>query len=208
MQQCTKCNNIKPVADFNKCASKKGGYSYHCRTCTKQVFKNFVPKEKIVVENGYKFCNTCSVIKTTDNFVKNAQGKDGFYSRCRSCCADRSRVERNKPENKVKLKEAAAKYTRDNRAAANVKSANRRAMRNKATPPWAADEFEVFFLQEIYKLSSLRESATGFKWHVDHIIPLLNPEVCGLHCSSNLQLIPAFQNLSKGNKFIGELNGN
>ena len=37
--------------------------------------------------------------------------------------------------------------------------------------------------------------------HIDHIIPLQNRLVCGLHCISNLQAIPAEDNLSKFNKF-------
>lgn len=39
------------------------------------------------------------------------------------------------------------------------------------------------------------------KYEVDHIIPLYHPDVCGLHCVSNLQILDKATNQAKGNKF-------
>ena len=45
-----------------------------------------------------------------------------------------------------------------------------------------------------------RTKAIGFQWHVDHIVPLQSPIVCGLHTIENLQVIPGALNLAKGNR--------
>ena len=37
--------------------------------------------------------------------------------------------------------------------------------------------------------------------HVDHIIPLISDNVCGLHCWDNLQILEEHLNYKKQNKY-------
>jgi hypothetical protein len=62
-------------------------------------------------------------------------------------------------------------------------------------------EFDALVVAEAYNLAKLRASCTGIKWHVDHIVPVRSASVCGLHNAFNLQVIPAADNLRKGNTF-------
>ena len=73
----------------------------------------------------------------------------------------------------------------------------REAHIKRATPLWA----EKFFIAEAYHIAKVREKTFGFKWHVDHIVPLRGKSVCGLHVHNNLQVIPAAKNLAKGSTF-------
>ena len=75
--------------------------------------------------------------------------------------------------------------------------AKRRAAEKRATPVWA----NSFFIAEAYRLAALRTKLFGFSWHVDHIVPLQHPLVCGLHVESNLNVIPASENQKKHNRF-------
>ena len=46
-----------------------------------------------------------------------------------------------------------------------------------------------------------RNREAGYqKWHLDHIVPLKNKKVRGLHTLANLQIILAKDTLSKGNR--------
>lgn len=77
----------------------------------------------------------------------------------------------------------------------------RRASKIKATPCWYG-EFDAFVMHEAFRLARLRQSITGVKWHIDHMIPLQSKEASGFHCASNIQVIPEWMNVSKANKML------
>ena len=67
----------------------------------------------------------------------------------------------------------------------------------QAWPEWCANDIEFKFIYDGAKV--LRSH--GLHVHVDHIVPLINPLVCGLHVPWNLTYLPAKENMSKSNKW-------
>lgn len=78
-----------------------------------------------------------------------------------------------------------------------AKNAARRAKMLRAMPPWV-DKGEI---AKIYRLCREITKSTGVKHVVDHIVPLNNPLVSGLHCVANLRIIPHSDNNKKRNLF-------
>ena len=62
---------------------------------------------------------------------------------------------------------------------------------------------------KIYIEAQIKNLTRRGKWQVDHIIPLSNPYVCGLHVPCNLQVLSRTQNTNKTNNFTPyrEVNG-
>jgi len=73
----------------------------------------------------------------------------------------------------------------------------RRAAEKQATPAWANRKAMLAIYAEAVRLTEL----TGVEHHVDHIVPLQSPWVCGLHCEANLRIIPSYENQSKSNRW-------
>jgi hypothetical protein len=78
----------------------------------------------------------------------------------------------------------------------NALKAKRRASKKQAIAPWANNEA----IKAIYAASTKQTKETGVKYHVDHIYPLKNDYLCGLHVETNLQILTEIENISKGNR--------
>lgn len=177
------------------------------------------------IQTSAKACTKCKEVKSLMDYYANKYVADGRQSWCKTCqrMSERAAYAAN-PAKKRASNSAWDQANRDKRAAISkawreanperaaavvraYESANpekgyarcgtRRATKRNATPVWA----NRFFIQEAYHLAKLRTKMTGFAWHVDHIVPLKSPVVCGLHCEANLQVIPGVLNMSKGNRF-------
>ena len=102
-------------------------------------------------------------------------------------------------DNPDKARQSSKNWKRSNPAKVAEHSGRRRAAQDARMPSWltAADHLEF---DSVYKYcAGLR--AAGLDYHVDHIVPLRGKSVSGLHVPWNLQVIPAVENMSKGNRF-------
>lgn len=116
------------------------------------------------------------------------------YLNNRQKILDRAAVWKIENPERFKKNQADWRIRVGHRRAAQV--AARRAITLKGTPKWA----NQFFIDEIYDLAQLRTRHLGIKHHVDHIVPLRHPLVCGLHVENNMRVIPGAENLKKGNR--------
>lgn len=98
---------------------------------------------------------------------------------------------REKPERKAKRKTWDAKYneTPKRKEALLRYTARRKKQIELATPPWA----DKAAIQAFYD-----NCPAGYA--VDHVIPLLGKDVCGLHTVENFQYLTIEENVRKGNR--------
>jgi len=99
----------------------------------------------------------------------------------------------------------AAVWASDNEARVRVIKSQNKARRHKRTreqmPSWA----NVNVINFLYATRVWISEETGKCWHVDHVVPLMNRKVCGLHVHNNLRIVPAQENLKKSNRLLEEL---
>lgn len=65
----------------------------------------------------------------------------------------------------------------------------------RARPCWTTAAEVQAFWDESRRLTA----ETGVQHSVDHLVPLVHPLVCGLHCPANMRVIPLAENIRKSN---------
>lgn len=113
-------------------------------------------------------------------------------------------------ENKDEKSRRDVEYDRAKREAGDARFLASRKARSKkyetskmkAMPPWADNEAikDMYFLAQVFR-------RVGVNMHVDHIVPLQNKKVCGLHTHHNLQLMVGHKNQSKSNRYWPDMPG-
>ena len=152
-----------------------------------------------------KICSRCGDDKSFKEFHKGTS-TFGLKSQCILCCkrhydplkardARRRHQERNREEYRVRGREYDTNHKPERAARENF----RRAQKLNATPKWLTESQKQEIIQ-LYKLRQQLSLEKGIIYHVDHIIPLVSKDVCGLHVPWNLRIVTQEENLKKGNR--------
>lgn len=180
---CNKCQQKKLFSEFHKCSRNKIGLQSKCKTCMNAYYMNH--QEKMIQRSkDWEANNRQQKNETQKRWVlKNKDKRKKIYSDYYK-------------NNTEKAKEATNKWKQNNKHKSVFAASKRRTIKKNACPVWA--NFQK--IEDIYKEAADLRSQ-GIDVHVDHIIPLQNKFVCGLHVHNNLQIIDAKENLRKFNKF-------
>jgi 5-methylcytosine-specific restriction endonuclease McrA len=77
----------------------------------------------------------------------------------------------------------------------------RKRRHRDATPKWITTG-QKLAMRQLYLQAMELTKLTGERYVVDHIVPLISDEVCGLHVPWNLRVITQEENLKKSNKLL------
>ena len=188
---CTKCKASKALSDFGM---SKGYYRSNCRICeslkAKDYYNALNPEQKTKRRLlGLKKAGDVATKQYQAKYRQKNKEKLALYNK------------EYKEKNPQKIKEIKKKWSDSNKSYYTAKLSERRATKIKATPSWL-NESHKLHIHAKYSLANMLTNNTEQKWHVDHIIPLRNPSVCGLHVPWNLKVITAKENLTKNNKVM------
>lgn len=187
-KRCYKCGHLRPLSLYSNHPRGKDGLTTRCNPCCAQAMR-----ERRLSNPGAHLERAREWKRRNAGKVK--AGKVAY----RLANPEKVKAARllSYERNKERELESARVYKRDNRPRMREIVMRRQAQKLKATPVWS-NKSKVL---EVYQNAQLLSDMHGIKYHVDHIVPLQSPLVCGLHWEGNLQVLPARLNQSKSNHY-------
>lgn len=211
LKRCIVCSDTKNVSEFGKRSRYPDGRTNSCRECEREY------NQKYRDRNRERISHHAERWRTENRDVANARSREWreqFPDRQRAAeinyrkqNPERRRESqekyKSKPGNIEKERMAQRRWAKKNKDKLAARSAERRALKLRATPPWA-DMAEIGMIYEEAQRLTIK---TGIPHEVDHYYPLKSKIMCGLHCEANLRVVPASINRSKSNKHPDDLMG-
>lgn len=183
---CTVCGEIKPASDFNKRRYSPDGLQPLCRSCYHEYLDEWTRQNPDYHKEWYAE-NREEKLQYRKDYSKNNPNKIREANfRWRLANPDRCKELSIIGSKRARLSGRAALY-----------DAKRRAAYLQAIPKWYDLEQEAILA--IYAECKQINLTSDVKHAVDHIVPLQNPLVCGLHTLANLRIITFSENSAKRN---------
>ena len=204
---CSKCREPKPLSEFWKNSKGPGGRAYLCKVCMEAANKKWRSENKDR-RNAWARNRRRLSGKTSTEAVRLWRFKNPERSAEHNAPSERRRaMDRaryaNNPERRAAVNRRFKELNNRRPEIKNAITARRRSKQKSALVPWG-DKKKV---RAIYAEAARLQRETGVKHHVDHVVPLQSPIVCGLHWEGNLQVLPAAENHAKLNRHWPDMPG-
>ena len=208
MKTCNKCGETKPLFEFHKRKGVKDGHKGRCKACCKEYAAAWYQANKERVKEYSASYYQANRDRRNKAMIAHYQANKERYKEMHAAWREANK-ERYKEinaawyaANKERHKETTEAWRKKNKGAVNATAAKRRAAKKQATPAWAdLEEIKQIYNKAAEMNKYCIELGTDIRYHVDHVIPLQNDKVSGLHVPENLQIITSEENLRKNNNF-------
>lgn len=200
---CKQCNIEKPKSLFYKHKGFKSGLNQKCIECIKiETKKRYAGKQEYFKAYSKAYYQSNKEDKKNKERIRYLSNSEKIKASAKEWALNNK--DRNRENKKIwdkanpeKRKELRKNFREKNKGYINNYCAIRRAIKFNATPSWANQTL----IKKIYEVAHELTKEKGINFHVDHIVPLKNKFVCGLHVADNLQILESSINQSKGNRF-------
>jgi hypothetical protein len=162
------------------------------RYFTGEPCKNKHIEQRLVSSGG---CMECARLQTAKNRANETTQKRALRLQKSVDRAAQWRIANPDHENTKIVKR---RWASEHPEQKNADTAKRRAAKLQRTPLWLTLTHHKQ-IDRFYWEAAEVSKVVGEFYHVDHIVPLQGKTVSGLHVPWNLQILPAKENLSKGN---------